>query len=988
MRKVVALIFPLCLIVILSTITTLKVRAATDQPTLSYSRFLEDPFEKYNYANFQKTVADIRAKGHPIPVGHPRVFIHPDNKEALRQKIIGNPTLKQWVQEAVTLAEKNWGVIITDSGAGDANEPDGQPVILANALLFQLGPIPGITLPHTPQEYGQEGVRQLLQLASINNQLYRHNPYLGLPLGYDWLYELMTDTQRRQVAGTLLQFAHLDDSHVQAYNNAHGAELLGPLVVRGDGIDDTQAQQLLDLFYSDLVLGDKSNNVKGVNNSAYHRLAAMSVITPEGPGVEGIHYAQGYSMSAFPAFLAVWYDQTGEDYFSVPYFQNWTKYFTYLLGNEYEFMDKFAVLTNYSWDRGSPFANLMMAMGLARSNPDMASLALYHHLDKGKGILGRSVGLSYRILYLLAGDVSLQPKSPQALGLPTTAHFQGVNHVLGRNSWDGIDSTWASFEGPTFLARDLGPLNDINIWKNGGFILSKHAQWHDYDGGNRSNTLNLYDDAQPGKTFIPVNVMDRAANRAEWSTYLSQLTKNFIGYHPGLRFAQEETGKYLYTMGDGDQTFQEMSTMAGGIGSERLALPGWTRQFLWFRTDDNSKTDHFIVLDRIEKGKDTIQAHIPWHFNLNPQIRNKQTNAGAGDGTQQVQGIWKYQGANRIVATNTVTSALGKAHGRLFLDTLLPHNPTYYRMGGLKECRIDLFGNLLIPCTGSETDTANIANGMWKVEVGDDTTHNQNQTFLHVLQATEAGTETPDTTVLLEGEGLIGAKVAGNVALFNTQEGTIVSGMVNVPAGVSGKYRLFLADLAPATSYTVTFGNTPQTLQSSNTGTLYFNDQTISEGMTISILKAENDNTTPIISNISTSAIGSTTATVSWTTNELTNAVIEYGPDTGYGQVQTTSSFKTNHSFTLSSLKEATLYHYRVRSKDPNGNEAVSADTTFSTTAVEIIDTPPTISITPNQPSYDVRIGEPITFTVTASSKSATSITLEGVNVPAGATFQ
>ena len=71
---------------------------------------------------------------------------------------------------------------------------------------------------------------------------------------------------------------------------------------------------------------------------------------------------------------------------------------------------------------------------------------------------------------------------------------------------------------------------------------------------------------------------------------------------------------------------------------------------------------------------------------------------------------------------------------------------------------------------------------------------------------------------------------------------------------------------------------------------------------------------------------------------------MEYGPAAGYGHVTAlNSSLQTSHSQALSGLDAGTVYHYRVRSKDAAGNEAVSGDNTFTTS--EAADTtPPVIS--------------------------------------------
>ena len=104
------------------------------------------------------------------------------------------------------------------------------------------------------------------------------------------------------------------------------------------------------------------------------------------------------------------------------------------------------------------------------------------------------------------------------------------------------------------------------------------------------------------------------------------------------------------------------------------------------------------------------------------------------------------------------------------------------------------------------------------------------------------------------------------------------------------------------------------------------------------------DTTPPIISNISTSAINSSGATITWTTNEAADTQVEYGLTTAYGYTTAlNSTLSTSHSRTLTNLSPATLYHYRVRSRDAAGNLAVSGDNTF-TTLNTADSTPPVIS--------------------------------------------
>jgi len=96
------------------------------------------------------------------------------------------------------------------------------------------------------------------------------------------------------------------------------------------------------------------------------------------------------------------------------------------------------------------------------------------------------------------------------------------------------------------------------------------------------------------------------------------------------------------------------------------------------------------------------------------------------------------------------------------------------------------------------------------------------------------------------------------------------------------------------------------------------------------------DATPPSISSVAASGTSSSTVRITWTTNEPAIAKIEYstGTMTAVAQPMTVpllESYVMNHSYELTGLTANTTYHYRVRSIDACGNEAVSGDYTFTT---------------------------------------------------------
>ena len=88
----------------------------------------------------------------------------------------------------------------------------------------------------------------------------------------------------------------------------------------------------------------------------------------------------------------------------------------------------------------------------------------------------------------------------------------------------------------------------------------------------------------------------------------------------------------------------------------------------------------------------------------------------------------------------------------------------------------------------------------------------------------------------------------------------------------------------------------------------------------------------PVITNVATSNLQTTSVTITWTTDVVATTQINYGLTTAYGSTTTlNSSLVTSHSQTITGLTANQLYHFQVASKDALGDVAVSQDRTFMT---------------------------------------------------------
>jgi hypothetical protein len=146
------------------------------------------------------------------------------------------------------------------------------------------------------------------------------------------------------------------------------------------------------------------------------------------------------------------------------------------------------------------------------------------------------------------------------------------------------------------------------------------------------------------------------------------------------------------------------------------------------------------------------------------------------------------------------------------------------------------------------------------------------------------------------------------------------------------------------------------------------------------------DTTAPVITNV-VAVPGSEGVTITWTTDEPSTSVVNYGLDAGLGSQATTPGFTTAHSVTISGLTPATTYYYRVTSADASGNASSGQILTFDTLPP---DAPSIAGINPD--SGQAGTAQPVTisganFNVGATAELGTTA-LQNVVVASETTIQ
>jgi beta-lactamase superfamily II metal-dependent hydrolase len=186
--------------------------------------------------------------------------------------------------------------------------------------------------------------------------------------------------------------------------------------------------------------------------------------------------------------------------------------------------------------------------------------------------------------------------------------------------------------------------------------------------------------------------------------------------------------------------------------------------------------------------------------------------------------------------------------------------------------------------------------------------YSTNQVFVNTLQPEVGIISVGTNTYGHPTQEVINRLDVANCYIYQTATGS--GGTIPAGAGVVANNHVILR--TSGTSFTVSYGTTTNSYPGDGGGS---------------------DVTPPVISAVTASSITSSSAVITWTTDEASNSVVEYGLTTSYGYTVTNATMVTSHSVSLTSLTASTLYHYRVKSTDAANNTATSTDYTFTTSA-------------------------------------------------------
>lgn len=285
--------------------------------------------------------------------------------------------------------------------------------------------------------------------------------------------------------------------------------------------------------------------------------------------------------------------------------------------------------------------------------------------------------------------------------------------------------------------------------------------------------------------------------------------------------------------------------------------------------------------------------------------------------------IWTTNEAADSFVEYGLTDSYGSVFGDANIDTnhsiVLPETLSGSTTYHFRVRTRDAAGNLTL----SDDDTFDTEEG------ADDTAP--------VISVVFSGTSTATSTTIAWTTN----ENSDSLVDFGTVAGVYTNTQGNSEDSVT-EHSVTLSSLSPSTTYYF------RVKSSDSLGNQATNDSNYS--FTTAPSPDPGDVTAPVISAITTTNLTSNSVIIAWTTNENADSTVGYSTDETYTQEKGTIGLTQTHSITLTGLTPATIYYFRVKSRDAAGNLKTETNSSLYTfnTAVEDVDesdtTPPVIS--------------------------------------------
>jgi hypothetical protein len=734
------------------------------------------------------------------------LHITPETLPALRTTIATHyaDKFQSYVDWVVT--EGNTKEDSASNTISDAAHDLVKALMVHQAFISVLGPVPGITYPMSLEQFAQKAIARLLSQLRSGKQV----AYVGA-LVYDWTFHMMTPAERAESA-TLLSKANikingsnpnltlenpqfeLDHLLSSNYYESFHPWYLG-LALWGDGFVDAAADRAVDEFNNAML--------------KYGHLDAANFAAGQGGGWdEWIGYSSWHPRS-HPLRMDAWRTATGEDYIAgsstVPgnAIKHYSKFVHYALDPHKYYDTAFmyimmggtsasntAIAGSYEQNALLFFLpRLLAASGLTTE----AGLAR-HFLDfYGQDWVSKH---RYHDLWgFLGAPRSVAPITPQQAGLPKSNWSENLGFFIARTGFTSkADGLFFVTDGHFQFShmRGVQTWPGFGLTKFGPLVGARNAAHRDL--GNLSN--------YPGGYQMNVVYFEGGHNQTRKElknrTDLEQIVKGQGNYDTGgIEQVVTRDGVFYHVRVNRSRSFTD------GVQHHReyVWLPG---------TNPTTDSDVLVIYDRtVSPSKPHWVYHVPWR----PEVFGHTTTADLALGSGVTGRIGTaYEGTNLLVkelnslgdekdndkGTADYTAGATGAHGVMYARTLLP------KTARVEVTRVAEFDSDVL---GRQSDLA-IRTHRWQVGVLP-LENRSDHRFLHVFETADANIKTSMVrTNLVEtptAEGVFIERLSTQqpnfAVMFNKQSGNATSMQYSLTG--QGNVRHVVTGLFPGATYRI-----------------------------------------------------------------------------------------------------------------------------------------------------------------------------------------
>ena len=907
-----------------------------------------------------------------VKTGHPILFVTPNLISQIQQKTTNLQTFHNYVRssrENVTDINNTSGIrAITDVRT---NETRMHPNYFINDAMYY-GLDAFFNNDELSKEYAKQYIKSIIArpagFPSRNDNQPRGKIY-ALGMLYDWVYDYLSDDEKRQIRIKILELMDYLDTEYHYYSGPHYlgghrrlaniVALVGLLPIYHDiHLDTNDVQDRYNTYLESVV---------NLWRNGYNPVAKW--ISKNGGHHMG--WAYGTSYSELTPYI-VWEYATNEE----SWFSNWqankTFFFLYGLRNDNNYQ---AYLNGgygtfpYSGDvwytaYSASFHGFQLLTATHFFNNDYAKW-LYTHM-------GINTKYYWDLLYrnYNAGD-ELNPNN-----LPLSRHFENSGYVIVRDSWDFSQNTLAVFKSSSFYSTNhhhkdqnaftvyyKGPLAiDSGGYGSLGEYGSEH--WKNYYTRTIAhNSITVYD---PSEVF---NYGGRLSNDGGQYFFPSgypsfnQIREGGVNHLDGIVY-YEEKNDYTYSMGNATKAYK----------ASKLSL--FQRHFIYLR---NHSYNHpvIIVYDKVVSTNSNFKKTYLLHSINEPDIYNNIVRINIDDGINSSNKATLYDEV-LLPSTPQIVKIGGRSnHQEFYVADDGTGNPRNYNNG------ID-YNNLTF---GAEKQLREA--GQWRIELSP-TLSSTNDVFLNVLSITDgSNSESNVNTSYISSNNFDGVIIKDN----DGQQSTLVlikktnialNDVLTLPQNYSFN-KVLVVGVQLNTKYSISKTNSTLTIIQTNNG-----ENTSSGQGTIysDFNQTGNDTELPTVpQNLTATAVSSSQVNLRWSTSTDNVGVIGYRIYRNGTHIADEPSISYNDT----GLTALTPYTYTILAYDAAGNESGSSNQAIATTLLDNngggggnTNHAPILSPIGNK---TMKVKELLSFKLHASDKDNDRLTFRASNLPYGAKF-